>query len=144
MVLSQNDYMLLRRELGSKELQLDVLPTTGGVQVFDFHRPMFSSWSSGVNGSAKLVLGFVYVFGGDQADWQWTILGISAACYFILLAQNICGSPCSFHWVNVSRSMGLLAGIGAVGCGLLAQGNYSIYVLLTMHIENAMQWFPLK
>lgn len=126
--------MLLHRELGSKDLQLDVLVTTGGVQVFDFHRPMFSSWSSGVNGSIKILLSFLYVFAGDRADWQWTMLSITAACYCILLLHNTCGSPCTFHWINVSRSMGLLVGIGAVGCALLAEGKrrtslFSIFLI---------------
>lgn len=121
LLILQDDSMLLVSEF--KTLQLKDNSGTGEIQIYDFDRPMHTSAWSCLSGSLKLALAFLYVFAGEHKSWQWPMLGLTGVTYSSLFIYNIQELPCSFNWVNISRTMGLLAGIGSTACGCLATGN---------------------
>lgn len=96
------------------------------MQFFGHQRPVFASRWTLLSGAFKLVLAVLYIFAHFNVAWAWTLLAFSTTGFLTLLFQNVKHGPCSFHWVNICRNLGLITALWGNGCAFLAQGEYTL------------------
>lgn len=106
------------------------------LQVFDFQRPMFSSVWTALSGTLKFAVIVIYVFLGHKSECKWALLSGCAFCYSLLLFLNVQMAPCTYHWINCSRTIALAAGLWATSCGFVTAGIVSDGNIKATYIPN--------
>lgn len=115
----KDDYMIF---VSQASLYDPTILSDTGLQVFDVDRPLFSSTWSTVSGMLKFLVAASLVFCGRKDGYEWALLSVGTLCYILLLVMNIFMSPCTYHWINCSRNLSLVAGLWAIACGFAAAG----------------------
>eukprot|EP00210_Caulerpa_lentillifera_P000159 g154.t1 len=115
--LDDHHYFKIQRN-HSREKELKNLR----IQFFGQQRPVFASKWTLLSGAFKLVLSVLYSLAHFHTSWAWTLLAFSTTGFLILLFLNIKQGLCTFHWVNICRSLGLITALWGNSCAFFAQG----------------------